>query len=74
MTETKTELPSLRSQNRKKLKVETKKINKLLRNIPTDNITELNELIYTKAKLVCNKICVSRRNRNRNTKPAWELR
>ena len=39
-------------------KVETEKINKLLPNIPTDNITKLNELIYAGAKLVCDKIGV----------------
>ena len=29
------------------------------------NITELNELIYARAKLVCEK--------NRNSKPGWEI-
>ena len=38
MTEKKTTLPSLRNQ----VKVETKKVNKLLTNIATDNITEWN--------------------------------
>ena len=39
------------------MKVKTKKVNKLSTNIPTCYITELNELIYAKAKLVCDKIC-----------------
>ena len=38
------------------------------------NITELNELIYTEAKQVCDKIGVPPRNPNRNTKPGWKLR
>ena len=45
MTEKETILTSLINQDRKKLKVETEKINKLLTNIPTCNATELNELI-----------------------------
>ena len=39
-----------------KAKVETEKINKLSPNIPTDNITELNTLIYTGVELVFKKI------------------
>ena len=39
--------------------METEKINQELTHIPTKkNITELNELIYTGAKLVCEKIAV----------------
>ena len=34
-----------------------------------DSIAELNELIYTGAKLVRDKISVALRNLNRNTKP-----
>ena len=36
----------INNQDWEKEKVETKKINKLLVNIPTQNITEVNELIY----------------------------
>ena len=51
-------LPSLWNKNRKKVKAESEKINKLLTNISMNNIMELNELIYAGAKLVCNKIGV----------------
>ena len=56
-----------------KLKVETEKVNKVLQYIPTDNITELSELIYTGVKLVCNKIGILLRNPNRNTNPGWKI-
>ena len=41
----KTALPSPRNPNKKTVKTETKKINKLLAHISMNNITELNELI-----------------------------
>ena len=63
-------LPSLRKQDEKKFKVKTGKINKLLSNILTDNITELNELIHLGAKLAGDKIGAPLRNANRNIKPA----
>ena len=56
MSEKKATLPSLRNQGWKNVKVETEKVNSLLKNIPTDNITELNDLIYAGAKLVGDKI------------------
>ena len=74
MTEKKITLPSLRSQDWKNVKVETEKVNKLLPNIPMDNITELSELIYAGAKLVCDKIGVPQGNPNRNTRSRWEIR
>ena len=40
-----------------------KRINKLLPNNPTSNITEVNEQIYARAKLVRNKISVPKRIR-----------
>ena len=52
----KTTLPSLRNIEWRTLKIETEKINQILPYIPTNNITELNELIYAGAKLVCEKI------------------
>ena len=39
-----------------------------------DNITELNELIYAGTKSVWNKISAPQMNRNRNTKPGWEIK
>ena len=68
MAETKTTLPSLRNQNWQRVMVEPEKVNKLLPNIPTENITELNELIHARVKLVYDKIDAPLRNPNRNTK------
>ena len=48
-------------QDCKKVKIETKKVKRLLTNIPTGNIIELN-------KLVCDKISVPQENPNGNTK------
>ena len=46
MSEKNTTTPSLRNQDGKKINVETEKINKSLTDISTDNISELNELMY----------------------------
>ena len=40
----------------------------------TNNIKELNQLIYAEAKLVCDKISVSPKITNRNSKRGWEIR
>ena len=74
MTEKKTRLPSLKNLDKKKEKVETEKVNKLLPNIPRLNITELNEQIHAEAKLVYNKIGIAQGNQNKNTNPEWEIR
>ena len=73
MSEMKTRLPSLRNQDWKTVKVETEKVYELSTHIST-NITELNELIYARAKLVCDKIGVTFKNTNRNSKPGFEIR
>ena len=57
LPEKKTVLLSIRNQNWKIVKAETEKINIYLTNIPK-NTTELNDLIYAGAKLVCGKIGV----------------
>ena len=72
MTEKKTAFPSLRKKDKKKVQLEIEKVNELLPNIPTSKIIELNELIYARAKLFCNKIGVPRGNPNENTKPEWK--
>ena len=59
MNSKKTTLPSLRSTEWRTLKIETNKINQVLPYISTNNITELNELIYVGDKLVCEKIGIS---------------
>ena len=50
MTEKKTALPSLGNQDRKKVKIETENVSKLLPTIPIYNITKLNKLIYAGVK------------------------
>ena len=42
----KTTLHSLKNQDWKKVKIETEKLKRLFPNVPMDNITELNKLIY----------------------------
>ena len=44
MSEKKTTVPSLRNQDWRLVKSGTEKVNDLLTNIPTNNITELNDL------------------------------
>ena len=53
---------------------ETEKVNLLFPNIPSGNITEVDELIYVGAWLACDKIGTLLRNLNRNAKPGWEIR
>ena len=72
MSEPKTTLPSSRIKNGKK--VETKKVNNILKHIPTDTISELNEIIYAGVKVVLEEISISLRNQNIKTKPRWEMR
>ena len=73
MAEKKTTLPSLRNQL-EEVKVESEKVNRLLTDISTGNITELIKLIYAGVKLVCDKIYVPKRNLKRNTKLGWGTR
>ena len=72
----KTILPSIRNIEWKRIKTETNKINHILPYIPTNNLTELNELIYAGAKLVCENIGIppkARRNsENRDAKFDWK--
>ena len=48
-----------------------KKINELLTHFLMNSITELDELICARAKLVCDKSGVLLKNTNRNSKPGW---
>ena len=68
MVQKKTTFLSLWNQDWEKVKVETGGVKKLLINIPTNNITELNELIYARAKLTSDKINVPQRKPNKNIK------
>ena len=74
MNSEKTILPSLRNIEWKTLKTETNKINHILPYIPTNNITELNELIYAGAKLVCENIGTPSKSTKKQSKPGWEIR
>ena len=74
MNSEKTTLPSLRNIEWSTLKIETNKINQILPYISTNNITELNELIYAGAKLVCEKIRVPSKSTKKQSKPGWENR
>ena len=74
MSSEKTILPSLRNIEWKTLKIETDKINHILPHIPTNNITELNELIYAGAKLICEKIGIPSKSTKKLSKPGWEIR
>ena len=65
-------LPSLRNIEWKALKIETNKINQVLPYISTNNITELNELIYAGANLVCEKIDIPSKSNKKKSKPGWE--
>ena len=67
----KTTLPSLRNIKWRTVKKETEKINQALTYISTNNITELNELIYAGAKLACEKKA-RRKNQNQDGKFDWK--
>ena len=69
MNSEKTILPSLRNIEWKTLKVETNKINHILPYIPTNNKTELNELIYEGAKLVCENIGIPSKSTKKQQNP-----
>ena len=68
MSSEKTILPSLRNIEWKTLKIQTNKINHILPYIPTNNITELNELIYACAKLVCEKMGIPLKSTKKQSK------
>ena len=74
MNSEKTILLSLRNIEWKTLKIETNKINHILPYIPTNNITELNELIHAGAKLVCENIGIPSKITKKQSKPGWEIR
>ena len=74
MRSEKATLPSLRNIEWKTLKVETNKTNQILPYIPTNNISELNELIYVGAKLVCEKIGIPSKSMKKQSKLGWEIR
>ena len=54
------------------VKSKTEKVNDLLTNIPTNDITELNDLIYAGAKLVCEQIGIPLKTTDRKSKQGQE--
>ena len=69
-----TTLPLLRNIEWRIVKAETNKVNQVLTYIPTNNITDLNELIYAGEKLVCENIGIPSKNTKAKSKPGWEFR
>ena len=69
----KTTLTSLRNIECRIVKKETNKVNQLLPHTSTNNITELNELIYAGAKSVLDKIRIPSK-RTKKKKSGWEIR
>ena len=63
MNSVKTTPPSLRNIEWRTLKTETNKINQIIHYISTNNITELNDLIYAGAILVSEKIGIPQKAR-----------
>ena len=74
----KTGLPSLRNIEWRTIKTETNKINQVLPYISTNYIAELNELIYSGAKLVGEEIGIpsksKKKNQNQDGKFVWKRR
>ena len=74
MNSEKTTLLSLRNIEWRTVKTETNKINQVLPSISTNDINELNELIYAGAKLVCEKIGIPRKStKKKNQSQGWEI-
>ena len=73
MSSEKITLPSLRNIEWRIVKAETNKVNHVLAYISTNNITELNELIYAGEKLVGKKIGIPSKSTKEKSKPGWEF-
>ena len=54
--------------------METEEINQVLTCLSTKKISELNELIYVEAKLVCEKTGISLKSNNKKSKLRWDIR
>ena len=72
MNSKKTALPLLRNIEWT-VKIDTNEINQVLPYISTNNITELNELIYARAELVCENIGIPSKISLKKSKPGWEI-
>ena len=67
-------LQSLRNIEWRTLKTETNRINQMLPYISTNDISELNDLIYAGVKLVSEKIGVPSKSTKKQYKAGWEVR
>ena len=56
------------------VRAETNKVIQVLAYVSTNNIIEINELIYARPKLVCEKIGISSKSTKEKSKPGWEFR
>ena len=65
MNSEKTTLPSLRNIEWRTVKTEKNEINQVQPYISTNNITELNKLIYIGVKLDCEKIDITSKSTNK---------
>ena len=74
MNSVKTTLSSLRNIEWRTPKTETNQINQILPYISANNISELNDIIYAGAKLVCEKIGFPSKSTKKQSKPGWEVR
>ena len=64
----------LRNKECRTVKTETNKINQVLPYISTNDITELDKLIYAGAKFVSEKIGIPSKSTKEKSKPGWEIR
>ena len=74
MSEKNTTLTSLGNQDWRTVKSKIEKVNDFVTKISTNDIAELNDLIYARAKLVCVKLGIPLNTTGRKSKPGWELR
>ena len=70
----KNKLPSLKNVPKKKLLEETAKVNKVLSKFKTHSITKTNELFYTRAFVVTNRLGVKIDKVTGRKEPMWKKR
>ena len=67
-------LPSLKSYDRAKLRVELGKVNEAVKRIQTHNITELNSLLYAAAYVTTERMAMLKERRGRRTDEPFRKR
>ena len=73
MNSEKITLPSLKRIEWRIIGTEKNKVNQVMTYVSTNNISELNELIYAGAKLVCEKCGIPSKTMKVKSKPEWEF-